>query len=216
VEEHLLTIPPSFKQAGTRLSQNLASEETDSRAMSAQRKSGRPQVSDVTLVICDAAGRLLAISANAPKELIPCSPTAQQHFSELFGESSAITRWLTDHLGQARREGDYYVEHQIENDGSALDLRLESLMCDQELFGFALTLAPAPSASAANLEEGDSVVYRKQWHEIKNYIGALKLYATFLTKKLPDGDEKQTIEKMLAGINGLIEYLARIRRGENQ
>jgi nitrogen-specific signal transduction histidine kinase len=184
--------------------------------MSAQIKSGSPQVSDVSLVICDAAGRLLAVSANASQELIPCSPTVHQHFSELFGESSAITAWLTDHLGQARRAGDYYVEHQIENDGGRLTLRLESLMCDQELYGFALTLAPAPSSSIVSLEEGDAVVYRKQWHEIKNYIGALKLYATFLSKKLPDGDEKQTIEKMLAGINGLIEYLARIRRGETQ
>jgi hypothetical protein len=184
--------------------------------MSAQSNSSSPRVSDVTLVICDAAGRLLAISANAPQELISCSPTAHQHFSEVFGESSAITRWLTDHLGQARREGDYYIEHQLENGGGLLSLRLESLLCDQELYGFALTLAPAQSASEARLEEGDSVVYRKQWHEIKNYIGALKLYATFLTKKLPDGDEKQTIEKMLAGINGLIDYLARIRRGETQ
>jgi hypothetical protein len=184
--------------------------------MSAQSESGSPQVSDVTLVICDAAGRLLAISANAPRELISCSPTAHQHYAEVFGESSTITRWLTDQLGQARREGDYYIEHQIESGGDMLNLRLESLMCDQELYGFALTLAPAASTSAALLEEGDAVVYRKQWHEIKNYIGALKLYATFLTKKLPDGDEKQTIEKMLAGINGLIDYLARIRRGETQ
>ncbi|HKP12821.1 MAG TPA: hypothetical protein VJZ91_11940 [Blastocatellia bacterium] len=185
--------------------------------MSAQNKSEGPQVSDAALVICDAAGRLLAISANAPKELISCSPVAHQHFAEIFGESSAITRWLTDHLGQARREGDYYIEHQLEAEGGLLHLRLESLMCDQELYGFALTLAPAPAAAAATrIEDGDSVVYRKQWHEIKNYIGALKLYATFLTKKLPDGDEKQTIEKMLAGINGLIDYLARIRRGETK
>ncbi|MFL6215347.1 MAG: hypothetical protein ACJ74J_15795 [Blastocatellia bacterium] len=184
--------------------------------MSAQSNSSGPRVSDVTLVICDAAGRMLAISANAPKEIISCSPTAHQHFSEIFGETSAITRWLTDHLGQARREDNYYIEHQVENGDTLLHLRLESLMCDHELYGFALTLAPVVSANAASLEEGDSVVYRKQWHEIKNYIGALKLYATFLTKKLPDGDEKQTIEKMLSGINGLIEYLARIRRGETQ
>lgn len=185
--------------------------------MSAQNKSESPQVSDVTLVVCDAAGRLLAMSANAPQGLISCSPVAHQHFAEIFGESSAITRWLTDHLGQARREGGYYIEHELESEGGQLHLRLESLMCDQELYGFALTLAPAAAQSAeSQLEEGDSVVYRKQWHEIKNYIGALKLYATFLTKKLPDGDEKQTIEKMVAGINGLIDYLARIRRGETK
>jgi hypothetical protein len=176
-----------------------------------------PRVSDVTLVVCDAAGRLLAISATAPKEIIACSPVVHQHFAEIFGESSAITRWLTNHLGQARREGDYLAESHVETDGGPLHVRLESLMCDQELYGFALTLAPviAP-ATGKQLEEGDTVVYRKQWHEIKNYIGALKLYATFLTRKLPEGDERQTIEKMLNGINSLIDYLAKIRRGETK
>src|SRR5436853_4892878 len=185
--------------------------------MSAKNMSEGPRVSDVTLVVCDAAGRLLAISANAPREIISCSPVAHQHFAEIFGESSAITRWLTNHLGQARREGDYFIESQVETGNGMLHLRLESLMCDQELYGFALTLAPVAAPGAANRpEEGDAVVYRKQWHEIKNAIGALKLYATFLTRKLPEGDERQTIEKMLAGINSLIDYLARIRRGETK
>ena len=176
-----------------------------------------PRVSDATLVVCDAAGRVLAVSSNAPKEIIQCSPVAHQHFAEIFGEMSAITRWLTDHLGEARRAGDYFAESQVEAENGLLHIRLESLMCDQELYGFALTLAPvaAPPASQP-LEEGDSVVYRKQWHEIKNYIGALKLYATFLTRKLPEGDERQTIEKMLSGINSLIDYLAKIRRGESK
>jgi hypothetical protein len=184
--------------------------------MSAKNMSEGPRVSDVTMVVCDAAGRLLAISANAPSEIISCSPVAHQHFAEVFGESSAITRWLTNHLGQARREGDYVVESQIETDNGLLHIRLESLMCDQELYGFALTLAPPTPPTGEGLEEGDSVVYRKQWHEIKNYIGALKLYATFLNRKLPEGDERQTIEKMLNGINSLIDYLARIRRGETK
>jgi hypothetical protein len=185
--------------------------------MSAKDMSESPRVSDVTMMICDAAGRVLAVSANAPKEIIHCSPVARQHFAEIFGEMSVITRWLTDHLGEARRAGDYFIESQVETDNGRLHVRLESLICDQELYGFALTLAPvvAPPVSEA-LEEGDSVVYRKQWHEIKNYIGALKLYATFLTRKLPEGDERQTIEKMLSGINSLIDYLAKIRRGESK
>src|SRR5205085_11614311 len=94
------------------------------------------------LVVCDAAGRVLAVSTNAPKEIIACSPVAHQHFAEVFGESSAITRWLTGHLGAARRSGDYFAEQQVENGDRLLHLRLESLMCDQELYGFALTLAP--------------------------------------------------------------------------
>jgi len=184
--------------------------------MTAHDFSDAPRLSDPTLVVCDAAGRILAVSANAPKEIIACSPVGHKHFTEVFGESSAITRWLTNHLGQGRRAGDYFAEQQVENGAGRLHLRLESLTCDEELYGFALTLTPANPSAGTHLEEGDAVVYRKQWHEIKNAIGAMKLYATFLTRKLPEGDERQTVEKMLAGINGLNDYLAKIRRGETQ
>ena len=114
------------------------------------------------------------------------------------------------------QNGDYFVEQRVENGDAMLQLRLESLTCDEELFGFALTLEPATATNGGQLEEGDAVVYRKQWHEIKNAIGALKLYGTFLTRKLPEGDERETVEKMLTGINGLIDYLAKIRRGETK
>lgn len=184
--------------------------------MSALESSDAPRLSDPTLVVCDAAGRIVAVSANAPKAIISCSPVSHQHFAEVFGETSMITRWLTNHIGQARRTGDYFIEQQVENGNDMLQIRLESLTCDEELYGFALTLKPAKECDGNHLEEGDAVVYRKQWHEIKNAIGALKLYATFLTRKLPEGDERQTVEKMLAGINGLIDYLAKIRRGETQ
>jgi len=120
-------------------------------------------------------------------------------------------------MQEGRRKGDYYVESHLENGSNPVLIRLESLKCDEELFGFALTLMPdAARLMPSALQEGDAVVYRKQWHEIKNHIGALKLYATFLTKKMQDGDERQTVEKMLNGINGLIDYLAKIRRGEAQ
>ena len=76
---------------------------------------------------------------------------------------------------------------------------------------------PAGAAgTVSRLEEGDAVVTRWQWHEIKNHIGALKLYTTFLSRKLLEGDEGQTIEKILKGINALIDFLARIRRGESK
>jgi len=59
-------------------------------------------------------------------------------------------------------------------------------------------------------------VTRQQWHDIKNQLGGLKLYATFLNRKLPLTEDRQTVERMLNGINVLIEHLAKIRRGELQ
>jgi nitrogen-specific signal transduction histidine kinase len=72
------------------------------------------------------------------------------------------------------------------------------------------------SAMSRELAEGGSIVTRKQWHEIKNHIGALRLYATFLKRRMPEGDERQIVEKVLQGVNTLIGYLERIRRGDPQ
>jgi hypothetical protein len=169
------------------------------------------------LLLCDAAGRVQAVSGGTASDAFSCVTIAQKHFAELFGPESSITRWLTDHLNEARRKIDYYAESNLEFNNRMMFLRLESLKCDDELYGFALQVLPvgAPANEAA-LEEGDAIVYRKQWHEIKNHIGALKLYATFLTRKMQEGDERQTVEKMLNGINVLIDYLAKIRRGDAQ
>ncbi|HKP84711.1 MAG TPA: hypothetical protein VJZ26_01365 [Blastocatellia bacterium] len=185
--------------------------------MRANRLADGPIVDDVTMLVCDAAGRVQAITSSASRKLIACSPSKHEHFAEVFGDGSEVTEWLTYHMNEARKHGDYYVESRLENGSDPLLVRLESLKCDEELFGFALTLKPhAPAKPRETLQDGDAVVFRKQWHEIKNHIGALKLYATFLTKKMQEGDERQTVEKMLNGINGLIDYLAKIRRGEAQ
>jgi nitrogen-specific signal transduction histidine kinase len=185
--------------------------------MGANTMADGPRVDGVTLVICDAAGRVQAVTSNASKDVISCSPIKHKHFAEVFGQDSEITRWLTYHMNEARRQGEYYNESQLENGSNPSIIKLESLKCDEEFYGFVLTISPLVARdNGDNHEEGDAVIYRKQWHEIKNHIGALKLYATFLTKKLPEGDERQAVEKMLSGINTLIEYLARIRRGEAQ
>src|SRR5215813_10256117 len=105
--------------------------------MNPKNLSEGPRVSEVTLVVCDAAGKVLAVSANASQEIISCSPVVQQHFSEVLGENSAITHWLTGHLQQARRAADYSAEGQVENGEHLLQVRLENLVCDQELYGFA-------------------------------------------------------------------------------
>jgi hypothetical protein len=185
--------------------------------MSANEMADRPVIDEVTMLVCDAGGRIQAVTSSASTDLIPCSPSKHEHFAEVFGDNSEVTEWLTHHMKEARKQGDYYIQTYLENGSNPIIIRLESLKCDEEIFGFALTLAPEPAGpSRESLQEGDAIIYRKQWHEIKNHIGALKLYATFLTKKMAEGDERQTVEKMLNGINGLIEYLAKIRRGEGQ
>jgi hypothetical protein len=185
--------------------------------MSKQEMAYETSAKEAMLLVCDAAGRVQAVSGKIANDAFPCVTIAQRHFAELFGPESNITHWLTEHLNEARRRINYQAEASLENGSQMVFLRLESLKCDDELYGFALQVSPGDVPAKANaLDEGDAVVFRKQWHEIKNHIGALKLYATFLTRKMPEGDERQTVEKMLNGINVLIEYLAKIRRGDAQ
>jgi hypothetical protein len=139
---------------------------------------------------------------------------AEKHYAEVFGRDSKITEWITGQIEEARERGDYSAQASLESGGAPVAVKLDSLRRNGELYGYSLQVAPGVAIAGPGLEEGDAVIYRAQWHEIKNQVGALKLYATFLTRKMPDGDDRQTVEKMLNGINTLIDYLAQIRRGE--
>ncbi len=153
--------------------------------------------------------------SSAPVELLPSAGLDQKHYAEIFGRDSNITEWLTEQISRARKQENYSAESNLHDGARPILVRLDSLRRGGELYGFALQIIGREAKPCGiALEEGDAVVYRRQWHEIKNHIGAMKLYATFLTRKLPEGDERDTVEKMLNGINTLIEYLAQIRRGE--
>jgi hypothetical protein len=169
--------------------------------------------SNVTLLVCDAAGKVQAVSSNSSAVNFAQPETTQKHFSEVFGRDSQLTHWLTEQIGLARKRGEHYAESTVQNGSCELTVRLESLRRDSELYGFAVYIS-SPAAGGPALGEGDAIVTRQQWHDIKNHLGGLKLYATFLKRKLPAGDDQQTVEKMLSGIDGLIDHLAKIRRGE--
>ena len=88
-----------------------------------------------TLVVCDAGGRVLAVSSRAAADGLFGAGTAQIHFAEIFGPDSKITRWLTEHLSEARKQGDYYAESSLESDELKLFACIETLMKEGEIFG---------------------------------------------------------------------------------
>jgi hypothetical protein len=159
----------------------------------------------------------MAISTTAADDISSSAGVSEKHIADLFGQSSSITSWVSSEIAGAAKQKGYYSETILRDGPARVFARLDSLEREGELYGFALQLYPAGTKSSRfDLNEGDSIVNQKQWHEIKNYIGALKLYATFLTRRMEEGDERQTVEKMLNGINLLIDYIAKIRRGEMQ
>ncbi len=179
--------------------------------------SERACAQETTLLLCDAAGRVQAVSSGANDEAIFSASARHKHFAEVFGPDSNLTLWLTDHINEGRKRGAYIAESRLENGDSQLHVRVESLRNDDELYGFAVYLSGGEQDHAPlALDEGDAIVTRQQWHDIKNHLGGLKLYATFLKRKLGAGDDQQIVEKMLHGIDVLIEHLAKIRRGEAQ
>jgi hypothetical protein len=179
-------------------------------------ESGKSLRSQVTLLICDAAGKVQAVSSGNSAYKLARPEAAQKHFSEVFGRDSQLTDWLTEQFSIARKDAEHYAESRVRNGSGEVMVKLESLRRDSELYGFAVYISSIEEAARPALGEGDAIVTRQQWHDIKNHLGGLKLYATFLKRKLPAGDDQQTVEKMLSGIDGLIDHLAKIRRGEAQ
>jgi hypothetical protein len=151
-----------------------------------------------------------AIVACQPSDLPESGETAAPHFADMFGADSMLARWLAEHYLKARAMDDYQTESELEHNGIPLQVRLETLRQHGTSYGIALLLA----ARGAVLGDGDAIVTRQQWHDIKNHLGGVKLYATFLKRKLADGEDQPIVDKILNGINGLIEQMARIRRGE--
>jgi len=184
-----------------------------------------PASRNTIVLICDLDGRVTA-SSNASSPLLSGlegsevtstqgqGPTpegdAARHFAEVFGSNSHLSRWLAEQYVEARDIFDYQAESELVHDGKPLYVRLEALSQDGHPYGFALHVSDCPRS----LLEGETIVTRQQWHDIKNHLGGVKLYATFLKRKLAGGEDLPIVEKILNGINGLIEELARIRRGE--
>jgi hypothetical protein len=168
------------------------------------------------LIVLDPSGRLEAASkapvawlrAQAVEGGADDEPNA--HYSRLFGPGSAITVWISRQIEQARGQT-FHAQSNIAIDGQVVGAKFETLTRAEGLFGYGVEL----SACGLQVSEGDAVVGRQQWHDIKNHLGGLKLYATFLNKKIPEGDDRQIVEKLLKGINSLIDHLARIRRGDS-
>ena len=171
------------------------------------------------LLVCDAAGKVQAVTSKGSGDTFRGVNVGERGFAEIFGRSSSINCWFTECVQKARQQDEYCAEADLDlgNGSGRVSVKLESLRRGSELYGFALQLCPTgPQRKSFAPDKGDSVITRKQWHEIKNHIGALRLYATFLKRKMPDGEERLIVEKMLSGVNALIGYLDKIRRGDSR
>ncbi|HSB10744.1 MAG TPA: hypothetical protein VLM38_14750 [Blastocatellia bacterium] len=179
--------------------------------------SDRARINNAMLMICDTGGKVQAVASMAARDEFPEFSLGERDIAQIPGFGAAINGWLDERIREARGHDEYSAETWLENGDARLFVKLESLRRDDELYGFAVQISPSSTSEALSaLRDGDSIVERAQWHEIKNHVGALKLYATFLKRKMAEGDERRTVEKIVNGVNALIGYLDRVRRGEAQ
>jgi hypothetical protein len=171
------------------------------------------------LLIYDLEGNLEAASDSAsdfalrPDPAAPAKPELLErtHYTVTFGQSSDLTAWLTIQFDKARKQESDGAQSTVDDPGwGRMNVKFETLRFLNEDSRYAVLI----SEPHDSMPEGASVITRQEWHDIKNHLGGLKLYATFLKKKIPDREDQDIVEKLLKGINGLIDHLAQIRSGD--
>jgi hypothetical protein len=179
----------------------------------------RAGIDTTVLLIYDSEGNLVAESKGAAQSVfgkedgalsVRTGPSSAVDYAAAFGEGSELTRWLTNQIDQARKLESHRAQSRFDHRGKHLSIRFETVRFP----GLGNRYAVLISSSEDSIPDGSSVITRQQWHDIKNHLGGLKLYATFLKKKLDSSEDQAIVEKLLNGINGLIDHLAQIRGGE--
>ncbi|HKV40392.1 MAG TPA: hypothetical protein VJX67_14360 [Blastocatellia bacterium] len=127
-----------------------------------------------------------------------------------------MTEWLAEQIRRATEVRDHSAESIVPLQGRKVRVRFDCLRHCGQTYAYAVQISDwlGSERFVEGLPEGATVVTRQEWHEIKNHLGGLKLYATFLRRKIAGDENQVVVEKLLKGINGLIDHLARIRRGE--
>jgi hypothetical protein len=166
--------------------------------------------------------------------------SGQTRYGNVLSRAPELSAWVAKQIADARSNLSHTAQSSLEYQGGRVSVKFETLTLQEHGVSSdnaASDDAPSDEASSHtasvkdnssrktqyavivspienSIPEGASVITRQQWHDIKNHLGGLKLYATFLKKKTADGDDQAIVEKMLNGINGLIDHLAQIRGGD--
>ncbi|HKF57328.1 MAG TPA: hypothetical protein VKJ45_17845 [Blastocatellia bacterium] len=164
-------------------------------------------------------------------------PSGQTRYANVLSRTPELSAWVAKQIADARSNLSHTAQASLEYQGARVSVKFETLTFQDHSDNPPSDVAPGDEASSHtasvndnssrktryavivspienSIPEGASLITRQQWHDIKNHLGGLKLYATFLKKKTADGDDQAIVEKMLNGINGLIDHLAQIRGGD--
>jgi hypothetical protein len=164
----------------------------------------------ITVIICDADGRVLSASGGRGAAGGGAAGGGAAAVGESLAGSPKMREWVAVALERAREDGVADTCVVLEDDGVAHDVAVVPLE-GPDGAAFAVVTSRSDVAAIAPHE-----VSQKAWHDIKNQLGGLKLYATFLRRRFVGDDElaHETVGKIVSGIDAVVEAIAAARRGE--
>ncbi len=160
-----------------------------------------------TVVLFDAEGRVRTATSGAGALLGGAHLEPGVSVAEAFGATPELQQWVAITADRVRTTGD--GDSCVVGDGNGAKLQVCVLPTDGG-DGFALAAAPSEPPALDGAE-----VSQRAWHDIKNQLGGLKLYATFLKMKLGKEDDlvRETSEKIVKGIDAIVVSIAELRSG---
>jgi nitrogen fixation/metabolism regulation signal transduction histidine kinase len=159
-----------------------------------------------TVIVFDDEGRVRSATPGAGALLGPPEPRVGATLDDTLAAVPRLHEWVAVAVDRARGEG--VGDSCVDLDApSPVEIRIAPVSGDAA--GFVLVASPAEPPAPAP----DGVTQRA-WHDIKNQLGGLKLYATFLRMKLGGQDEqiRETAGKIVAGVDAVVVAIADARR----
>jgi hypothetical protein len=158
------------------------------------------------VIVFDADRRVRFASSGAGARLGVAELREGASLDDAFSADEALREWAAVAADNARESG---------ASGSCVrpgDAPVHFCVAPIASGGFAVVATDAELPAV----DGDRVSQRA-WHDIKNQLGGLKLFATFLKIKLGNQDEqiRETTEKIVGSIDAIVRAIADVRRGED-
>jgi hypothetical protein len=159
----------------------------------------------IAVIIFDREGRVRSASGGAGA-LLGGVPAVGASAGEAFAASPELGAWLGI-VGERSGTGDDDACVISAGLPAPVEVRFAPLGAD----GFAVV---ATGVEAPAVDPGS--VSQRTWHDIKNQLGGIKLYATFLKKRLGEAEPlvKETAEKVVAAVDAVVHSIGEARRGE--
>jgi nitrogen fixation/metabolism regulation signal transduction histidine kinase len=167
----------------------------------------------VGVIVCGRDGRIRSATPEAHELLGGDALEAGASLADGFAAAPGLARWVEGALARGGPARMFQTGVIAATNAPPLRVYLTVLPDGGSDGEVALALTRVTGTEDVVLPHD---VARKTWHDIQNQLGGLKLYATFLKKKLGTADDqvRETAEKIVMGVDAVSQSIANARRGE--